>query len=283
MLQTRFKFEHPPRLFLIAAGPRVAYTSHQRMDAASNHDSPAPARTSAGFEDTRWTAVVDVAGNSDSPLAAIALERLCRSYWLPVYASLRKSGHAPADAEDLCQNFFVHLLQNQRLSRPTREHGKFRSWLLACLKNFLHNEHDRNHAAARRPAGGFVTMEELGGGEAAIGPLNESASEAETFDSVFAHRLVNSVRDALRAEYTGKGRSPLYTALEPFLANVLDGDSTTRIAAQCGMSQGAVRVAHSRVKHRFGELLRQHVHQLVLDPTDVDAEIRHLVRAWASR
>ncbi len=253
------------------------------MDSDSDQGSTSPARTNAGFQETRWTTVVDLAAHPESPLAREALEQLCRSYWSPVYAVLRKTGHAPADAEDLCQGFFVHLLQNHRLARPTREQGKFRSWLLTCLKNYTHNEHDRRTAPLRHPRGGFVPLEDLGESEGFLLQLKDSNDVDHTFDSMFAHRLVGSVRAALRAEYTGKGKDALYIALEPFLIGVLDGETTARTAAQLAMSEGTVRVAHSRLKDRFGKLLRHQVHQLVLDPADVDAEIRYLVQAWSSR
>src|SRR4051812_4273545 len=105
------------------------------MDCSPRHQSIPKAKTSVGFEETHWTTVVEMAADPDSPSAGAALERLCCSYWLPVYAFLRKNGHSPADAEDLCQGFFVHLLRRDRLSRPSREQGRFRSWLLGCVKN----------------------------------------------------------------------------------------------------------------------------------------------------
>lgn len=253
------------------------------MDSKQEDGSASPARANAGFEDTRWTALVEMAANPSSPQAGEALERLCRTYWPPVYAFLRRNGHSSADAEDLCQGFFVHLLQNQRLSRPTREQGKFRSWLLTCLKNYTRNEHDRQSATVRHPRGGFVPLEDLGESEGFLSQLRDSDDVDQTFDSLFAHRLVGSVRQALRAEYNRKGKDKLYAALEPFLSGILDGETTSREAGQLRMTEGAIRVAHSRLKDRFGELLREHVHQLVLDPADVDAEIRHLVKAWLSR
>jgi RNA polymerase sigma factor (sigma-70 family) len=244
----------------------------------SRADLPA---TSAGFHTTHWTMVL-LAREKDGAGAQEALASLCSTYWHPLYAFIRRQGADPHQAEDLTQEFFCRFLQRNALSKVRREAGKFRSFLLACLKNFLANERER--AGAQRRGGGCVLLS-LDYAEAEMRYLQEPADE-RTPELVFERRWAFAVLERtlreLRREYARAGKSALFDNLQGFLPGGQGSCSRKELAATHRLSQGALDVAIHRLRQRFGLLLREQVAQTVSSPNEVEEELQHLISAFGS-
>jgi RNA polymerase sigma-70 factor (ECF subfamily) len=236
--------------------------------------------TKASFDATRWTVVLEAARNQ-SPESKANLEELCRIYWSPLYAFLRGQGRSREDAQDLTQGFFVHLLARERLQQAAPAKGKFRSFLLACLNNYVLNERDKQCAIKR------------GGGQALV-PLDFSEAEtrhgidpatsedpARIFERAWASTLIERVLSALKEHYKVAGKSELFDALHPFLTGDARRGRHSEAAARLGMSEGAVRTAATRLRNDFRQLLRAEVARTVENPAEIDGEIQHLFSVCA--
>ncbi len=221
------------------------------------------------------------AGRVSSAEAFTALESLCRQYWYPIYAFVRRRGHPPHEAEDLTQGFFADILQRNWLENVGPERGRFRTYLLHCLTNYLTNEWKRELGPQRRPSGGLVPLQI---GEAETRYVHEPADEA-TPEKLFQRRwvatLVDQVKARLRAENAEPGKLLQFVMLESHLADRVERGSMAEIAHALNMSEGAVRVAIHRLRQRFGEILRETVAETIANPGEVDAEIRSLFVAWS--
>lgn len=231
------------------------------------------------FPPTRWSVVL--AARGQAPAAADALESLCRAYWFPLYAFVRRSGHPPHEAEDLTQAFFARLLAKHDLADVDREKGRFRSFLLASLQHFLSNERDRARAQKR------------GGGRA---PVSFDAGDAETryrlepadpmtpeklFDRQWARTLLAQVLAALEGEADAEGRAAQFEALKPFLAVGCGAISHAEAAVRLGTTEGAAKVAVHRLRRRYRDRLRAEIARTVSSPGQVDDEMRALFAAFA--
>jgi RNA polymerase sigma-70 factor (ECF subfamily) len=211
--------------------------------------------------------------------AHAALARLCELYWYPLYAFVRRQGHAPHDAQDLTQEFFARLLEKGWLSAVRQQHGRFRSWLLASVKHFLANEWDWLKAEKRGGRAQIVSIDEV----TAEGRYREEPADSETaerlFDRRWATTLLDRVLARLRAEFSADGKTAHFDALK----ETLTGDSRpyTEIAEELGMSEGAVKVAVHRLRERYRNLIRTEVAETVAAPGEVDAELRHLLNSLA--
>jgi DNA-directed RNA polymerase specialized sigma24 family protein len=230
----------------------------------------------AGFHTTHWTLVL-AARDQDGALAREALASLCSTYWYPLYAFIRRSGIAPHDAEDLTQEFFYHFLERHSLGSIHPAAGKFRSFLLACVKNFLANERER--AQAQRRGGGRPVIP-LNSADAqarfAAEPADQRTPEA-LFERRWAFAMLERTMTELRREYTTAQKSDLFEALQGFLPCGLGIVSRAELVANRGMSAGALDVAIHRLRQRFGVLLREQVARTVSTDTEVDEEIRYLI------
>lgn len=205
-----------------------------------------------------------------------AMGELARMYWFPLYAYLRRKGSTPADAEDLVQGFFARLLEKDALASVDRSKGKFRSFLLASLKNFMANEWDKSQAAKRGGGRHILALDAM---DAEARYAAEPADEL-TPDRVFERRWALAVLEEvllrLRNEYVGRGQGQLFAALEHLLTGG-EGATYGRLGAQLDMSEGAVKVAGHRLRRRYRELLREEIAQTVSDAALVDEEIRQLL------
>ncbi|HUQ09234.1 MAG TPA: sigma-70 family RNA polymerase sigma factor [Steroidobacteraceae bacterium] len=233
---------------------------------------------SSSFPDTHWS-VVMLAGQSDADKTRAAMEVLFRAYWYPLFTHLRSRGQSRAEAEDLLQGFFVHLVERQTLARADRLKGAFRSFLLGCLRNFLANH--REHAAAGKRGGGvsFIPLD-FDAAESALqqqGP-DPAADTERDFDRRWAWMLMQRALSQLESDY--RTRPEVYARLKVFLTNPDDG-SRAQIAAQLGMSDGAIKVAIHRLRARFRELLRAEIARTVSAPHEIDDELRHLLQVLA--
>ena len=230
------------------------------------------------FSTTRWSVVL-AACDQAAPVAEAALEQLCRAYWYPLYAAVRRQGRNHADAQDLTQEFFARLLAKDYLRLADRERGRFRTFLLTALKNFLINDWERQRAQRRGGAAEVIPLAQPGAEERyASEPTDEAAPELH-FDRRWAAALTERTLAALRAEYEAEGKTALFERLKSFVgAGAAAAPAPEILASELGLSAGAIRVAVHRLRQRYRELLRAEVAHTVAAPADVDDELRHLVK-----
>lgn len=239
---------------------------------SANHD----ANDSAGFAATRWTVVLAAAKGRDSPQAADALSELCRTYWYPLYAFIRRRGYESHEAEDLTQEFFARLLEKHVLAGIDREKGKFRAFLLAAAKHFLANERDRTQAQKRGGGRAMIAWDSLNAeARYRLEPAHDLTPE-RLFERRWALTLLDHVLARVQAEFDEGGKTRLFEALKGALAGGLEG-TYAAIAERLGMSEVAVKVAVHRLRRRYRERLREEIAHTVADPTEIDEEIRHLL------
>jgi DNA-directed RNA polymerase specialized sigma24 family protein len=230
------------------------------------------------FATTRWTVVL-TAGAKGAPQADAALEELCRTYWYPLYAYVRRQGHSREDAEDLTQAFFARLLEKKYLEGISSTGGKFRAFLLVAVKRFLANEWDR---ANRQKRGGGIAPLSLDWQDAdtryQINPA-DNVSPDKLYDRAWAVTLLERVITRLRDENSGDGKAKIYAHLQRFLMVGKDDISYGHTAAALQLTEGAVRVAVHRLRRRYRELLREEIAQTLSDPAQADEEMQVLFSA----
>jgi len=230
-----------------------------------------------GFNTTHWS-VVMLAGK-DSPQSASALEELCRNYWYPLYAFARRQGKTAPDAQDLTQQFFAVFLEKKYFGLANQDRGRFRSFLLGSFKHFLANEYYRNRAAKRGGACAFVSWDET---EAEKHYANEPACELtpdKLFEQAWAFTVLQKVMETLRAEYARAHKAEMFEAVEIFLTGQKSDLTYKDIGDRLNMSESAIKMTVSRLRQRYGELLRREVAQTVTDPATIEEELRHLLGA----
>jgi DNA-directed RNA polymerase specialized sigma24 family protein len=206
-----------------------------------------------------------------------ALSGFCEAYWPPLYTFLRHRGFSSADAQDLVQGFFAHLLEQNTLTRADQQKGRLRTFLLGSLQNFLYNEYDRARALKRGGGRQVVSIEEhLPEAEAAM-MATAHLSDAGCYDLVWASTIVSRAWQSLQNEFVAEGKAEWLEELRPFVA----GGSVTppnqeQAAARLGVPIATLRTWLSRLRQRYRQSLRTEVASTVSDPEDVDAELRHL-------
>ena len=230
------------------------------------------------FETTSWSLVL-AARQQDSETARAALSRLCEAYWYPLYAFVRRQGHAAEESRDLTQAYFLRLLEKDYLRDVDPRLGKFRSFLLASLKHFLANERERARALKRRGDCDCIALDT----DDAERRYRIEPTEELTPDKVFQRRwtltLLDRVLETLEQECRDHGKQRQFERLTPFLIDAGPQTTYRRIGEELEMSEAAVKVAVHRLRRRFGELLRVEVAETVARPEDVDAEIKDLLAA----
>ena len=226
--------------------------------------------------------MVLTAARQDAPDAGAALEELCRTYWYPLYAYVRRQDHTREDAEDLTQAFFARLLEKNYLEGLHSDRGKVRAFLLASLKHFLANEWDR---ANRKKRGGGLTLLSLDWQDAEtryqIEPA-DNVSPDKLFDRLWAVTLLERVIARLRDESSREGDAKLFQELSPFLTVGRSAIPYGQAAAALAMTEAAVRVAVHRLRRRYRELLREEITQTLSHPTQAEDEMRAVFAAFAS-
>jgi RNA polymerase sigma-70 factor (ECF subfamily) len=230
------------------------------------------------FATTHWSVVLR-AGETESPRACEALEELCRTYWYAIYVFVRRQGKNPEDAQDLTQSFLARLLEKGYFAKADPDRGKFRTFLLGSLNNFLVNEWKR---AGRIKRGGDATFLSFDGSAAEdryVVEQIETSTPAAAYDRQWAVALVEQVFSTLRDEYTAAGKAEVFAALKVFIW----GDSTTASYAEIGqrlsLAEGAIKVAVHRLRQRFRTALRAKVAHTVSAPENIDDELRYLIAA----
>lgn len=231
------------------------------------------------FATTHWTVVL-AAGRQHTPSADRALEELCRTYWYPLYAYVRRHGHTHEEAEDLTQAFFARFLERNYLEGLSSDKGRFRAFLLAALKHFLANEWDRAH---RQKRGGALAPLSLDWQSAdtryQIEPV-DTLSPDRIYDREWALALLERVIHRLRDECAAAQQSQLFEQLKPFLTLDKAAAPYSETAARLGMTEGALRVAAHRLRRRYRALLLEEITQTLADPAQAHEELRALMSAF---
>jgi RNA polymerase sigma-70 factor (ECF subfamily) len=229
------------------------------------------------FLTTRWSLVAQAADRGDAGAPA-ALQELCRGYWPPLYAFLRRWGASPDDAQDLVQGFFARLLEKDWLAQADPSRGKLRTFLLAALKHHASNE--RARANAQKRGGGRVHVPlDVGEEERHLGTVASSDTPERVFERRYAEALLARAfeRLAVQERAASPERAERFEALRPHLSG--EGPAQAETAATIGVSATALKVALHRLRARLRETIRAEVAETLSDPAGVDEEIRSLVSA----
>jgi len=241
-------------------------------------DESAPGPLTTHFATTHWSVVL-AAGGTDSQQRSAALERLCRAYWYPLYAYVRRKGYGPLDAQDLTQDFFARLLGLGALSGLQATGGKFRSFLVIALNHFLTNEWLRQQTQKRGGGRIIFSLDELDAeARYQIEPADDVTPET-TFDRRWARTLLDHVHERLRAEYRSEGKGELFEQLQCWLTGADEAIGYAALAERLRTTEGALRVAVHRLRKRYGQLLRAEVAETVAEPKEIEEELRYLMAA----
>jgi RNA polymerase sigma factor (sigma-70 family) len=234
-------------------------------------------RTHAGwFASTHWS-VLEVARSAPSPTARQALERLCRQYWSPLFNYARSRGCSKEDAEDLIQQFFAHFLGKELFGKADRERGRFRTFLLTALKNFLANEWQKRRAQKRGGGVQAVSIDEEPPNGGARLELRDERTAEHAFEYNWALALLAGVREKIAAEYLAAGRQDRFACLEQFLPGADAQMTYAEAAVKLGVAEGTIKSDVHRFKAHYGEVLRDEIGRTVATPLEVDEELRHLM------
>lgn len=228
----------------------------------------------AHFATTHWSVVL--AAGSSSSRGQAALETLCRIYWYPLYAYVRRQGRNPHDAQDLTQAFFARLLERGLVKEADPARGRFRSFLLTSLQNFLADEWDKARAQKRGGGQAIISLDEPSAeSRYQLEPVDESNAE-RIFDRRWALTLLEQALARLEAEYAGLGKGRLFDELHGLLLGEKRTLTYAQAGARLGMTEGAVKVAAHRLQRRYRELVRAEIANTVASPGEIDDELRHL-------
>jgi RNA polymerase sigma factor (sigma-70 family) len=225
------------------------------------------------FPTTLWTVVLQASQDEPAQTQA-ALAQLCEGYWYPLYSFIRRRGYSPHDAQDLAQAFFAHLLEKRALERVAPEKGRFRTFLLAALKNFLANEWDRANTLKRGGGQTILSLQpENAESRYQLEPAHDLTPE-RLFERQWALTLLDLVLATLRGEYQSEGKGAVFEELKAALIGQAGGYA--EMAARLGQSPGAIKVAVHRMRSRYRELMRAQIAETV-GAGDVEDELRHLL------
>ena len=238
-----------------------------------------PVAPRSTFPTTHWSIVVNAGSGSDTQARA-SLETLCRQYWYPLYSFVRREGHPHHEAEDCTQEFLARLLADDGVARARPERGRFRTFLLAALRNFLTDEWRRTQAEKR--GGGVAPLsldlqdaEDRFSGE----PVDPHLTPEQSFDRNWALGMLDRAMIRLRADYEGDGRGELFAALGPLMWGNAADETSAQAAERLAMNGHALTMALHRLRRRFRDRLREEVADTVAEGADVDAELHHLIAA----
>jgi DNA-directed RNA polymerase specialized sigma24 family protein len=243
------------------------------------HPTPAEPSRADTFATTHWTVVL-AAGQGSTPQSDHALEELCRTYWYPLYAYVRRRGYTHEDAEDLTQGFFARFLERNYLEGLTSEKGRFRAFLLASLKHFLANEWDRAHRQKRAGATPNLSLDWQSADSRYQINVPDDLTPDKIYDREWALALLERVITRLRDECAANEQSQLFDQLKPFLTVDKAAVPYAQAAAGLNLAEGAVRVAVHRLRKRYRGLLRDEITQTLADPAQVEEEMRTLLGAF---
>src|SRR5688572_1377394 len=227
------------------------------------------------FRTTHWSVVLAATGNDQSRQEE-ALAELCRAYWYPLYAFVRRQGRGHHEAEDLTQEFLARLLERNGLASVRPENGRFRSFLLASLKNFLANDWDYNHRAKRGGGCTIISWDDQSGEDRYLREPFHDATPEKLFEQSWALTVISTVMEQMKEEYAEAGKGPLFEAIQLYLADEGGPDTYAGMGQQLGMTEGAVKMAVLRLRENFRHRLRSEIARTVANPDEIDEELRHL-------
>lgn len=252
----------------------MATTAHS----TDRPSTSSPSHRAGVFVTTQWSVVLQ-AGQAESTSTDAALAELCRVYWPPLYAYARRMGHAQPDAQDLTQGFFAELLSRHLFRKADASRGRFRSFLLAAFKHYLAHQWEKSQTRKR---GGHVQILPLDFDTAetrCVAAARADETPDRVYDRQWALALLDNVLSRLEREYAQAGRADLFAGLKVTLTGHRADLPYQAIAAQCGLSEGAVKVAAHRLRHRYREFLREEIARTLASAADVEEELRHLFAA----
>jgi RNA polymerase sigma factor (sigma-70 family) len=234
----------------------------------------------AEFRPTRWSMIL-LSAQTKAPGSQAALATLCRLYWYPLYAFVRRRGYNPEDAQDLTQGFFLHLLDHKALAQVDPLKGKFRSFLLASIQNYLSKQVDRARCLKRGGKTEFVRLDAQNAEDRYQLEPTDYLTAEKIFDARWALTLLDEAMRLLAAEYAGQGKIATLEVLKPFLRPINSEalPSHEEVAGQLGVEASAVRTIIHRLRKRYATLLRVEVARTVSDPGEIDEELHALCDA----
>ena len=245
------------------------------MESPEQKDIKASTASPQWFATTHWSVVMR-AGAPDSPRALEALEKLCRTYWLPLYSHVRRQGYGSHDAQDLTQGFFFRLLRMNSFAGVSREKGKFRTFLLAALNHFLSDERDRDRAEKRGGGRAIIPIDENEAEEKYLQGVNFDPEPEKAFDRRWGLTVLEEAVARLKEEYLASGRAEVFEHLRLYLSNEASPGEYDALAPGLGMSPNAVGVAVHRLRQRYRECIRLELAQTVASPQDLEEEMKYL-------
>jgi len=232
------------------------------------------------FQTTQWSAVL-LSAQSHEPGSRAALADLCKLYWHPIYTFVRRRGYNPDDAQDLTQGFFLTLFDRKSLHQVSPAKGKFRSFLLASVRNYISDEFDRERSLKRGGEIEFVPLEFESGDERYLLQPKDALTAEKIFDARWATTLMEEALRRLNQEYCQQRKKTIFETLKPFIAPASGQKLPTyeKVAEKLNASLGGVKTLIHRLRKRYSELLREEVARTVSDPSEIDAEIHALCDA----
>lgn len=251
------------------------------MNDSRHPSSPPPAADGVRFGNTQWSMILRAADPGAEGFGP-ALQELCQAYWQPLYAFVRRSGHAPQDAEDLTQAFFARLLDKNFLAAADPHKGRFRSFLLVTLKRFLANEYERQTAVKRGGRAAFVEIDAVLAESRLGGELARHDSPDALLDKQWAIALLGHVMARLQSEYTESARAELFQDLRASITRDDDAIGYAGIAKHLGTTPAAIKMAAMRLRARYLAILREEIARTVASPDEIDDEIRHLFSVFST-
>ncbi len=227
------------------------------------------------FTTTHWSIVLEAQG--ESPTAQEALEKLCRTYWRPIYSFVRRQGAGAEDAEDLAQGFFALLLERKDLITVRKEKGRLRSYLLTSVKNFLADEARRALAVKRGKGQRLIPLDDIREGELIDVERSDRLTADQIYERRWAFTVLEQVMTRLRDEYRSAGNVRFFDQMKKMLMDEPDRPSQAQIAAEFDMTENAVKQAFYRFRQRYQALLREEIAHTVATPSDIEDELRYLI------
>ena len=246
-------------------------------------ESPAErARTAASFNTTHWTIVLACRDQDDSSAAEQALANLYQTYWYPLYAYIRRCGYSEHDAEDLVQGFYAHIHEKHALAKADRQRGKFRTFLLSSLQNFLANENERSRAKKRGGGRELIRLDAEDAKERYQLEQVHSVTPEKIFEMRWAHALLDQTLAGLRADFAARGKQRLFEGLQTFLTADSGETSYQKAADNLGLPLSAVKTSVHRMRLDYRTRLREEIGRTVSCPEEIDEELLYLRKVIAA-
>ena len=238
-------------------------------------DQPASGAGAVQFTTTHWSVVL-AARDSASPQARAALAELCRTYWYPLYAFVRRKGYSSHDAQDLTQAFFARLLEKNYVAQADRGRGRFRSYLLMALTHFLADEWDKARCVKRGGGREIISFDAATAEERyRLEPVDQ-LDAAKLYERRWVTTLFDKVLARLEDEFRDAGKGERFDGLKSSLLAEPDGPGYAALGAQLGLTESVVKQAVHRMRRRYRELFREEIAQTVAGPDEVDDELNHI-------